>query len=321
MIANRSFLLAAACVLPLPVAACGGDGENTVTPAGPHHGYVVSKATVVPKTPAGDYGLDLGGATSAKLDGKVDNKLGQALTGLSAFFDVQGTIDEAIDHGSIILLVDIQTADFASSSGAGLTVKYGSQPTPPACTSPTDLTCRHHLDGSATFLVATNSPDDALLAGKIEGGTFNGGPGEISLQIALGSTTAIPVNLVHARARAAGMSDTGVMSIVVGGLLTNALVTGQLAPAIKVQVDALLTTGCTSRTPGACVCTGSASTVLDLADTNDDCQVSVDELLNVSIIKMYLEPDSCSKDSCTEPDSLSVGLRVEAVKASFPTAL
>jgi hypothetical protein len=34
-----------------------------------------------------------------------------------------------------------------------------------------------------------------------------------------------------------------------------------------------------------------------------------------------LVPDSCSKDSCSTPDALSIGIPVQAVKATFPGAM
>src|SRR6201999_1568789 len=104
MLSNRSLLLATACALPFSLVACGGgdDGANAGgPPTGTHYGYVVNKANVAPTSQPGhtylDYGLDLGTASNATLDGKVDNQIGQALGALSAFFDVQGTVDTAIN--------------------------------------------------------------------------------------------------------------------------------------------------------------------------------------------------------------------------------
>src|SRR6185503_5490727 len=191
-------LLIIALAAPLTLVACGGgDDDGTVTPEGTHHGYVVSKASVIPVTPHmptdPGYGLDLGSKTSAELDGRIDNQLGMALTILSSFsadLDVQGTVDEAISHGNIILLLDFQSKDF-SNSNAGFTVKFGTSPTPPACTDANDMTCGHHLTGTASFQVASNSPSNTLLAGKLTNGGFQGGPGDISLQIAIGTTDPI----------------------------------------------------------------------------------------------------------------------------------
>ena len=76
----RSTLLAAA-LLPMTLAACGGDdGESQPTPEGEHYHYVTNKA-FVPTTnmQAREYGLDL------NKDGTVDNQLGSVASGAVRF--------------------------------------------------------------------------------------------------------------------------------------------------------------------------------------------------------------------------------------------
>jgi hypothetical protein len=290
---------------------------------------VVSKASVVPSTLAGnrltDLALDLGSPRSSTPDGTVDDRLGEALGVLATFFDVQTTVDTAVSHGSIILLIDFQTKDFTTTSNAGLAVKFGANPVPAACSSPTDMTCGNHLTGNPSFSIATDSPTDASLGGTIVNGTFNGGPGDVTLQIALGSTTPIELNLLHARAKANSISETGIMSANVGGLLTTADLTTKVGPAIQTQVAEIIATDCTpAAPPPGCGClTGSTGKqIMDLIDGDldmvRDCQITTEELLGFPIVKSLLGPDSCSKDSCTAPDALSVGVKVEAVKATFP---
>jgi hypothetical protein len=331
MPSNHSLIVAAICALPLSLVACGGSSSDTIVPTGAHHQYVVSNA-FVPTTDAQvrQYGLDLGAKLSSKPDGIVDNALGQALLALTMLnFDIQGTISTAVDQGNIILLVDVQTADFNSSGAAGLTVKIGSNPTPPACSGPADTTCRHHLSGTGSFQIAADSPPDALVTGKIASGTFNGGPGDITLQIAIGSPTPIKLNLLHARAQASSISDTGIMTAIIGGLVTQDELTTQIGPAIAASVSAILTRDCTPRgAPPDCGCKNPSTglTVVraldgDLAMTGGpaaDCQVSADEVLGFALVKQLLLPESCSMDTCKAADSLSIGIKVQAVKATFP---
>jgi hypothetical protein len=327
MASMRLFFLAAS-VLPLSLVACGGSSEDgSVVPEGSHYGYVVSKATVVPSkdNPLASLSIDLGSKLSAKLDNMTENRLGEALGALTTFFNIQKTVDTAISNGSIILLIDFQTKDFANTGNAGLAVKFGSNPMPAACTSPTDVTCGHHLTGSAMFSIAADSPSDASLGGKITNGAFSGGPGDVTLQIALGSTAPIELNLLHARAKGSAISETGIMSVNVGGLLTTTDLTTKVGPAIQTQVAAIITTDCTpAAAPPGCGCkTGSTgATVMGVLDGDldsvHDCKISTEELLGFPLVKSLLGPDSCSKDSCTAPDSLSVGVKVEAVKATFP---
>jgi len=328
MVLMRSFLLAA-CTLSLSLAACGDGGDDTVVPEGTHYGYVVSKAFVPANMKqATDYGLDVGASKSGTPDGTVDNRLGEVLGTLAGMgFAIQATVDIAVAQGSIILLVDFQSKDLMSSSAAGFSVKIGTNPVPAACTGATDTVCGHHLDGKAMFSIAADSPTDAAVAGKIVGGTFNGGPGDISLQIALGTTEPITLSLLNARAKATGITEAG-MTATVGGALSVTDLNGQVIPAIGAQVTGLLTRDCgaTRTNPPTCGCTaGSTSLTLlnlfdgDIAGTVKDCNISTAEIAGNAIIKSLLGPDVCSTTTCTAPDALSLGIQVTAVKAAFPT--
>jgi hypothetical protein len=328
MVLMRSFLLAA-CTLSLPLVACGGsDGEGSVVPEGTHYGYVVSKAFVPANMKqATDYGLDVGASKSGTPDGTVDNRLGEVLGTLAGMgFAIQATVDTAVAQGSIILLVDFQTKDLMSSSAAGFSVKIGTNPVPAACTGATDTVCGHHLDGKAMFSLAADSPKDAAVAGKIVGGTFNGGPGDISLQIALGTTEPITLSLLNARAKATAITEAG-MTASVGGALSVTDLNGQVIPAIGAQVTGLLTRDCGAvrSGPPTCGCAqGSTSLTLlnlfdgDIAGTAKDCNISTAEIAGNAVIKSLLGPDVCSTKTCTAPDALSLGIQVTAVKATFP---
>jgi hypothetical protein len=329
MVLKRPLLILVACLLPLSVVACSSSSgdDAQVVPEGTHYGYVVSKASV-PTTndQARTYGLDLGGAKSGTPDGTVDNRLGEVLGALAGMgFAIQATVDAAVAQGSIILLVDLQTKDFASSSATGFSVKLGATPMPAPCTDATDKVCGHHLTGSGTFTLAADSPKDALVSGKIVGGTFTGGPGNIDLQIALGSTQPITLSLLNARAKATSISATG-MTATVGGALSVTDLNGQVIPAITTQVAAVVTKDCTGvGGPPTCGCTAS-STGLNLLNLFDgdlmgsvhDCKISNEEIAGNAVIKSLLGPDVCSSKSCTAPDALSLGIQVTAVKATFP---
>jgi hypothetical protein len=331
MVLTRSLLLAAACALPLSIVACGGSsGDSAIVPEGTHYGYVVSKANVpVDNKTATSYGLDLGSAKSGTPDGTVDNRLGQVLGTLATMgFDVQGTVTDAINQGSIILLVDFQTKDFMNSSAAGLSVKIGANPMPAACTNPADLTtCGKHLTGTASFSIDPKSPTDALVAGKIVNGTFNGGPGTIDLQIAIGnSATPITLSLLNARAKATAITADG-MTATVGGALSATELMTQVIPAIADQVGAIIKRDCNGATPqNNCACTSgmaTGATLLTLFDGKDgstpDCMISANEIAKSPFTSGLLGPDICSTTTCTAPDALSLGIQVQTVKATFPT--
>jgi hypothetical protein len=325
---KHSFHVAVACALPLSVAACGGSSneEPPIIPEGAHYGYVVSGVTL-PKTAAEavQMGLDLGGMTSSKQDGAPDNKLGRLLGTLASpplSINLQATVDTAVSHGNIILLIDVQTEDLQNSKAAGFGVKLGAMPTPAACTDANDTVCGHHLDGHGSFQIAAGSPTDAVVGGKITSGAFTGGPGDVSLQVALGSATPITLDLIHARVLATIKSD-GTLTATVGGLVTQEALRTQLGPVLQTQVMSLITAQCTGGT-GRCGCPADSTLGALLGgglDPNQDCMVTTDELLNYSVVKAALVPDSCSKDSCASPDALSIGLPVQAVKATFTGAM
>ena len=325
MSSKHTLLVAAICALPLSIAACGSsnnESEGNVTPTGTHYGYVVSKASVPTSTDqVNKLSLDLGAKTSSKPDGLPDNVIGQVfatLTGLK--FDIQGTLTTAIDHGNILLLVDFQTSDFTNASASGLSVKLGANPMPAACTDANDTVCRHHLDGSAKFDIAPDSPSDALVAGTIAGGTFKGGPGNLTLQIAVGSTDPIKLDLARARATATSITATG-MTAILGGVVTKTELTTQVGPPLLTSVQAVFNRDCTDHTVAGCGCkAGSTGALVEsVVDTMPkDCNLTVDELFGNAVVAPMLMPDVCATDSCTTPDSLSIGIGIEAVKATFP---
>jgi len=311
--AFRPYLLAA--VIPASLVACGGD-SGTVVPEGTHYHYVVDSVAVPTNSnQSREYGIDLDG------DGAVDNQLG-AVLGLLAGqgFDVQTSLDESVDTGSIILLADIQTKDFTNTSAAGLQVFLGDNPTPPACTDANDTICRHHLDGNGMFSIAANSPDNAALGGKIVNGTFTGGPGTLSLQIALGGTDAIQLDLIGARAKVSSITDSAIGTAILAGALTQDDLNTKVIPAIQMQLGPIIMRDCTDlATPPDCGCMASSTgkTIIDLFDTDPkDCAVSVMEIQSNSLIKGLLQPDVVIDGTM----ALSLGVKATAVKGTYTVA-
>jgi hypothetical protein len=323
MASHRSLFTFAACLLP-SFAACGGD-DGQAPPAGPHYHYVVNKAFIpTTNTEAHTDGLDIGQAKTTKLDKVVDNQLGMVLATLEGMnFDIQTTIDTAINKGNIILLVDFQTKDFNNTTAAGIQAFLGTNPMPAPCSSPTDTTCGHHLDGSGMFTVSPMSPDNPALAGKIINGTFNGGPGNLTLQIALGGTMPITLGLELARAQATSISDTG-MTAIVAGAITQDEINNMVIPAVVAQLGPIIMRDCTMlNNPPDCGCASGSTgkTILGLFDTAPkDCMVSVSEVQNNSLIKSLLAPDVCAPTTgttCDAANALSIGLKITAVKGTY----
>ena len=308
-------LLLSALPATLVVACGGGEGDGFDPPSGPHYGFVASQVTVpANNSQAREIGLDLNG------DKTVDNQLGMVLGTLAGQgFKVQDTLDGAVDDGSIILLLDLQTPDLASTTGAGLNVRLGDSPNPAPCTNPDDpTTCGQHLKGGASFTLDASSPSDAFVGGKIAGGVFSGGPGNLTLQIALADAEPIELNLIGARAKITGISETGLGSVILAGALTQEDLDTKVIPTIQAQLPPLIERDCTALTsPPDCGCMSGSTgkTIIGLFDTTPkDCAVTVEEIKTNSLIQSLLAPDV----TIDGQDALSIGLEVTGVTATFP---
>jgi len=317
----RSFLFAA--LLPVSLFACGGGGGDVIVPTGMHTHYVVNKVQVpTNNTQSRDFGLDLNG------DKTVDNQLGMVLGTLAGQgIDVQTSVDTAVAKGSIILLADVQTADFTSSSAAGFSLYLGDNAMPAPCTSTTDMVCGNHLKGTGSFGIATDSPTDATLPGKIIGGTFTTStPGNITLKIALGGGAPISLALIGARIQASGMSATGITSAILAGAITKDDLDNHVLPAVHDQVIApILLKDCPGATasgpngPPGCNCTSGSGgkQVIALLDTMPaDCTITLDEIKNNGLFSSLLAPDV----TIDGMPALSLGLKATAVPGMFTVA-
>jgi hypothetical protein len=312
--AFRPFLFAA--LIPMTFAACGGGDDGQPTPEGMHYHYVANKVFVpTSSTESREYGLDLNG------DGTVDNQLGATLAALKSQggFDVQTTIDTSVNEGSIILLADFQTKDFMTSSAAGIQVFLGKNPMPAPCNGSADTTCGHHLDGTGSFDIDPNGPQNAALAGKIVGGTFTGGPGNLSLQIAIGGTMPIQLDLIGAKVKASGISETGITSAILAGAVTKNDIDTKIIPAIAPQLETTIMRDCNMLTsPPGCGCTSGSTgaTILSFFDANKDCMVTVDELKMNSLVMSLLQPDVTIDGQM----ALSIVIKATTVKGTYTVA-
>ena len=306
-------LLFLASIIPSSLVACGGGTDGQAPPSGPHYTSVASELTVpANNTQAREIGLDL------NADGTVDNQLGMVLGTLSnQGFDVQTTVDDAVAKGSIILLLDLQTPSFSSTSGAGLEVKLGDTPSPTPCTDPAVITtCGKHLAGTGSFTVAAGSAADSGVDGTITGGVFKGGPGNLSLQIALGGSDPIDLDLIGARVKATSLTETGIGEAILAGAITESDLNAKVIPAVHAQLGPILTRDCQTTPPPDCGCIANSTgkTILGLFDTTPkDCAVSIDEIKNNSLIKSLLSPD-VTIDGVM---ALSLGISVKTVQATI----
>jgi len=312
-------------LLALPLAAAcgsdGGDDDGTVDPAGTDHTYVVSAIDVPANgTEATALGLDIDDKAN-DANGGIDNQLGMILGNIGALapsFDVQATIDDQVDQGGLILLTNLLAKDLASASGVGMWVYIGENPRPAACADANDTVCRKHLAGTGMFDLSATSPTDAKLAGKIVAGKFTGGPGTVTLQLALTEgQPPVDLPLQKAKAELTGISDNGITNGKIGGAIAKTDLESKVYPAIAATVSANFEEDCPGTDPATdCGCTTSGGkTLQDTFDKNPaDCTITTTEV--TSFIGGLISADiDLNGDGMA--DAVSLGLGVKAVKGAF----
>ncbi len=311
--------------MSLALVACGGggddgddDGVETVDPNGTNHTYVVSSVDLPENAQeAMALGLDIDG----KANDGVDNQLGMVLGSIGALapdLDLQTSVDAQVADGGIILLVNMKATDLVTARGVGMFVNLGANPNPPACTDPNDMVCGRHLQGGASFDLEAGEDSMRYLAGRLDGGNFTGGPGNVTLQIALADGPAISLPLQRARATISGLTATGWSSGKIGGAISQDDINSEVIPAIAMTVRASFDETCdVGGTPPNCGCVAgeTGETLRGLFDkTPNDCNITDAEVM--AVVSGFLTPDVDLSGDGTN-DALSLGIGVEAVAATY----
>lgn len=280
--------------------------SGTTTPV--YYRWIVDNQVIPTTTQQAQlYGLDLDG------NGSADNQLGFVFSALTAQgFDLQPVTDQAVARGQILMLGE---ANVATPAAATYTMYSGANPNPAPCTGPTDTVCRKHLAGTATFDLAATSAHDTPLAGSLANGVLTAGPG--NLQVTLGFTGApLVLNLVGARVRLDMVSGASFGASVIAGAITTAERLAKIDPALQQSTMAAVAADCTSTTPPTCGCAAGSTgaTMLSLFDSNPkDCQISLQEISDNSLINALLAPDVVVGGQ----EAISFGFGATAVKATY----
>lgn len=317
-------------ILSLGLVACGGgdgddEGGGTVNPNGTNHTYVVS-AVDLPTNPAEamSLGMDIDGKANDGIDNQLGSVLG-AIGGLAPTLNLQMNLDTQVDTGQLVMLINMKATDLASASGVGMEVYVGTNVvTPPACTDMTDTVCRKHFTGTGMFNIdSVNGPTDAQLVGTIMGGKFKGGPGTVTLKIALAGGAPISLPLQKARAEISGITAAGwpATGSKIGGAISDEDIDGEVMPAIASTVRTSFDETCdVGATTASCNCVmGSTGLTLknlfDKAPTQD-CMISDAEVK--AVVDGFLTPD-IDLDGDGTNDAVSMGLGVTGVAAVYTT--
>jgi hypothetical protein len=302
----------------LLLGGCGADsgacpgGSDEVQPIGYHFTYVVERAVMpASSAQASELGLDLDG------DGRLDNRLGSLFAALAGQgVDVQGAMTAAIDRGHLILLLDLSMGgrvSFACADRVGLAVSLGdeAQVMPLPCAGTGDAVCRRHLDGTGSFGRATGWPDHLPIVGSLRDGDFDGGSGDLSLELALGSSESVRLDLIGVRAQATGIAEARIESILLAGSLPEE----RLVPMVHGLLAPITRADCPRTTPPDCGCAAGSTgrTVLGLFDTSPrDCAVTIEEMQRNTTV--FRDPGDVSIDGTR---AYSFGMEVSAVKGAI----
>ncbi len=302
-----------------------GTDDGGVNPDGEDNTYVIDSLSV-PSTPAEvtDYGLDLDG------DGSVNNKFGSLfqLLAAAADLDISGAVNEQISLGSIILLANLKATDLVDATGVGMYVYLGENADPAPC--PDGVTdpamCGLHLEGGASFDVSADSPPGAEVVGVIEGGAFSGGPGSVTIELAL-AALGDPITLTLAGARVeTTVSPDGLTSGVLGGAITLSDIETQVYPAVASVVNGLIEGDpeCDlEAVPCSCAAGSTGALILGFLDVapkggDADCVISVEEIAGNGLVMNQLGTADVDVDPDVEGISaVSIGVGFSAVGAVF----
>ena len=331
---NRACAILLSCGA-LALVGCGGgdddgDGGDTTQPdedpAGTDHTYVISELKVpTSANEATQLGLDIDG------NGQPDNALGGLLAALAgqADLDLNGTVNDQVVSGGIVLLANLKATALTEATGVGLHVYLGDadSASPAPCPSPDSMPedCGQHLLGDGMFDVSMDY--GAKVVGNVVAGSFSGGPGNITIELALADTASVPINLIGARATA-GVTESGLMAGKIGGALRDEDVQNELIPAVADLIASLLETSMCDGTPegGCCPEDSTGAQILTFFDDNEDCGVTAEELTANSLISSTIgNPDLDLFDEGGEfnprqdgvKDSLSLGIGFTAVAGDF----
>ena len=332
--------------LSLTLAACGDDdddGDDDVTPdATPGevtYSHYVNDSIKAPQnnTETRDYALNIDGDPQ----NRPDNALGGILSALkSNGVDIQTAVTESLEKGDLILLHSLKSTSLTADAAASWTVYLGEGTAEPPA-----------FDGTDNFTIDPTGPTDGVLPGAITAGEFNGGPGNVTIALALTTGAPIKVKLVGTRIKAT-VSANGCTDGVLGGGITKDELDGSVIPGIVVLMNNSIQDdgasgplACATANDPVCVaapngdatacdtvrkvCVSSTSTtILGLFDADNSVSITEQEVKDAIIIKALLAPDVDLLNAAGEfepradgkEESLSVGIGFTCAKGIFTVA-
>lgn len=301
--ASLILLLLTACgalqATPSPVSSTP---TTQATPATGAQYYFVTNKLLLPTTQeqTQEFALNV----DADSQNQPDNKFGELLmllTSASQGFELQATLDQAINTGQLISLHVVKTNDLVNDPNVLWSIFLGqSTQSAPA------------FNGSDQLTLNSAMPVNSPIVGTLTNGHFVGGPGMTHIQMMLlGQIVDVDLIGVHLEA---DLSTNGCTNGKIGGGITSEDFRGNLLPAIAAGITQIVTANQTA-----------ASTLLPIFDGDGNGTITSEELENNPLLMLAISPDLDLLDESGNfnpgqdgvKDSYSAGLGFTCVPAVF----
>jgi hypothetical protein len=273
-----------------------------VTPATGTQYYFMTNKLLLPTTQGQtqEFALNI----DADSQDHVDNKFGELLTLLTTTtqgFELQATLDQAINSGQLISLHVVKTNDLLNDPNVSWSIFLGqSTQSAPA------------FDGSDQLTLDSAMPVNSPIVGTLTNGHFAGGPGMTHIQMMLlGQMVDVDLIEVHLEA---DFNTNGCTEGKIGGGIASEEFHGNLLPAIAEGINQITRADQTA-----------ANTLLLIFDTDGNGTITSVELENNPLLMIALSPDLDLLDGAGNfnpgqdgvKDSYSAGLGFSCVPAVF----
>ena len=298
--ASLILLLLAACSALKPTPAPTQTAQ--ALPASGVQYYFVTNQLLIPITRAQTqaFALNVDGDSQQHPDHMFGN-LFTLLASVAQGFELQSTLDQAVNTGQIVSLHMVKADDPLNDPSVSWSIFLG-QKTQSA----------PRFDGSDKFTLDPATPANSPIIGWLTDGHFTGGPGTAQVQIFLLGQP-VDVNLIGVRLEA-DLSAKGCANGKLGGGVTVDEFHGKLLPAIAGGLNQLVITN-----------KAIGNTLLQTFDSDHNGTITIQELENNPLLMIAISPDLDLLDASGKfnpgqdgvKDSYSVGLGFTCVPATF----
>lgn len=295
-------LLAACTALQTTPVVTASTPTTQVTPATGTQYYFVTNKLLLPTTQeqTQEFALNI----DADSQNQTDNKFGELLTLLTSTnqgFELQATLDQAINSGQLVSLHVVKTNDPVNDPNVlwSIFLGQGTQSAPV-------------FNGSDQLTLNSSTPVNSPLVGALTNGHFTGGPGTTHIQMMLLGQI-VDLDLIGVRLEA-DFSTNGCNNGKIGGGITADEFRGNLLPAIAEGINQVIKADQTA-----------ANTLLPIFDADGNGTISSEELEKNPLLMLAISPDLDLLDGSGNfnpgqdgvKDSYSAGLGFTCVPAVF----